>query len=80
MTSTPTTIVRAIELISRFGHLQAHEAADVMNQIMRGETTDAQIGAYLMALRMKGETRSEIVPTCRQTLRQTRSLWSFPLL
>ena len=34
---------------------------DVMNQIMRGETTDAQIGAYLMALRMKGETRSEIV-------------------
>ena len=29
MPSTPTTIVRAIELISRFGHLQAHEAADV---------------------------------------------------
>ncbi len=27
-----------------------------MNQIMRGEATDAQIGAYLMALRMKGET------------------------
>lgn len=65
MTSTPTTIVRAIELISRFGHLQAHEAADVMNQIMRGETTDAQIGAYLMALRMKGETRSEIVGGAR---------------
>lgn len=53
-------IQRAIDVISRFGHLQIDEAESVMNQIMRGETTDAQIGAYLMGLRMKGETQAEI--------------------
>ncbi|MBN1121858.1 MAG: anthranilate phosphoribosyltransferase [Anaerolineae bacterium] len=58
-------IKRAIEIISRFGHLQAEEAEVVMNQIMVGATTDAQIAAYLMALRMKGETRSEITGSAR---------------
>lgn len=53
-------IQRAIDLIGRFGHLQADEAEAVMNQIMRGEASEAQIGAYLMGLRMKGETQSEI--------------------
>ena len=53
-------IVRAIEIISRFGHLQAEEAEAVMNQIMAGETSHAQTGAYLMGLRMKGETTAEI--------------------
>lgn len=58
-------IQRAIDLLSRFGHLQAEEAEAVMNQIMRGEATEAQIGAYLMALRMKGETQDEIVGSAR---------------
>ncbi len=53
-------IQRAIDVIGRFGHLQAQEAEEVMNQIMRGDATDAQIGSYLMGLRMKGETQSEI--------------------
>lgn len=60
-----TNIQRAIEILSRFGHLQDFEAESVMNQIMAGEATDAQIGAYLMALRMKGETRSEILGSAR---------------
>lgn len=54
-------IQRAIDIISRFGHLQADEAETVMNQIMRGEATEAQVGAFLMGLRMKGETQAEIV-------------------
>lgn len=58
-------IKQAIDLLGRFGHLQAHEAEDIMGQIMAGQTTDAQIAAYLMALRMKGETRSEIVGSAR---------------
>lgn len=58
-------IKRAIDITSRFGHLQAHEAEVVMNQIMAGVATEAQIGAYLMALRMKGETRSEITGSAR---------------
>ena len=58
-------IQRAIDVTSRFGHLQVEEAEQVMNQIMRGEATDAQIGAYLMGLRMKGETQDEIVGSAR---------------
>ena len=58
-------IQKAIDVLSRFGHLQAEEAETVMNQIMRGEATEAQIGAYLMALRMKGETQDEIVGSAR---------------
>ncbi len=58
-------IQRAIDILSRYGHLQAEEAEAVMNQIMRGEATEAQIGAYLMALRMKGETQDEIVGSAR---------------
>ncbi len=41
-------IQRAIDVLSRFGHLQAEEAEAVMNQIMTGETTPAQIAAYLL--------------------------------
>jgi anthranilate phosphoribosyltransferase len=65
-TNTPLiTIQRAIDIISRFGHLQDHEAETVMNQIMTGDATEAQIGAYLMGLRMKGETESEILGSAR---------------
>jgi anthranilate phosphoribosyltransferase len=62
---TTTDIERAIEILGRFGHLQHFEAENVMNQIMAGEASQAQIGAYLMALRMKGETRSEIIGSVR---------------
>lgn len=58
-------IQRAIDILSRFGHLQVDEAEAVLHQIMAGEATDAQIGAYLMALRMKGETTDEIVGSAR---------------
>lgn len=60
-----TPIQRAIDILSRFGHLQPEEAEDVMNHIMTGEASEAQIGAYLMALRMKGETQDEIVGSAR---------------
>ncbi|PJF41163.1 MAG: anthranilate phosphoribosyltransferase [Chloroflexi bacterium] len=59
------TIQRAIDILGRFGHLQVEEAEDVMNQIMNGDASEAQIGAYLMALRMKGETQSEITGSAR---------------
>ena len=58
-------IQRAIDLLSRFGHLQRDEAEAVMQQIMTGGATDAQIAAYLMALRMKGETHDEIAGSAR---------------
>jgi len=41
--------------------LTREEARGVMAQILRGDATDAQIGALLVALHMKGETVEEIV-------------------
>lgn len=40
--------------------LSMPEMQDVMRQIMTGEATDTQIGAFLVALRMKGESLDEI--------------------
>ena len=41
--------------------LSTEEMQDVMRQIMTGQCTDAQIGAFLMGLRMKSESIDEIV-------------------
>ena len=41
------------------------EAEEAMNVIMTGQATQAQIGAYLVALRMKGETIPEITGSVR---------------
>jgi anthranilate phosphoribosyltransferase len=41
-------------------HLTRKEARDVMDQIMRGEATPAQIAGFLIALRLAGETAEEI--------------------
>lgn len=45
--------------------LTDEEAARAMDEIMSGEATGAQIGAYLTALRMKGETPEEIAASAR---------------
>jgi anthranilate phosphoribosyltransferase len=41
------------------------EMIEVMDQIMSGEATPAQIGAFITALRMKGETVEEITGAAR---------------
>lgn len=41
------------------------EMIEVMNQIMGGEATPAQVGAFITALRMKGETIEEIAGAAR---------------
>src|SRR5215207_4411739 len=45
--------------------LTAEEAEQAMNIIMTGGATPSQIGAYLVALRMKGETIPEITGSVR---------------
>ena len=55
------TIQEAIVDVSAKRDLNAEEMIAVMRLIMTGEATDAQIGALLMGLRMKGETIDEIV-------------------
>ena len=58
-------IQSAIDGLSRYAHLHTDEAEMVMRQIMSGDASEAQIGAYLMALRMKGETIEEITGSAR---------------
>ena len=45
--------------------LEQHEAEEVMNEIMQGEATPSQISAFLVGLRMKGETVEEIAGCAR---------------
>ncbi len=53
-------IQEAIAKVIEGKDLRRGEMTDAMNQIMSGEATDAQIGAFLIALRMKGESVDEI--------------------
>src|SRR5512146_2721493 len=49
------------KLVAHRADLTRDEARSVMESVLRGEATDAQIGALLVALSMKGETVEEIV-------------------
>jgi len=53
-------IQAAIEKASNNENLSNPEMTDVMHQIMTGNATDSQIGGFLIAMRMKGETVDEI--------------------
>jgi anthranilate synthase/aminodeoxychorismate synthase-like glutamine amidotransferase len=54
--------------------LDAAEAENAMQIIMTGQATPAQIGGYLVALRMKGETVDEITGSVRAM--RSRPHWS----
>ena len=51
----------AISKISSGLHLEESEMSDVMLDLLEGRATDAQIGAFLIALDMKGETVEEVL-------------------
>lgn len=53
-------IQTALGRISENQSLSTEEMASVMRQVMSGSATDVQIGAFLLGLRMKGETINEI--------------------
>ena len=59
------TIRDAIARVVTDLNLSEQEMQDVMNEIMSGEATTAQIGSFITALRMKGETIDEIVGAVR---------------
>ena len=58
-------IREAIALISSGTDLTPAEAGRVMEEIMRGAATPAQVGGFLTALRMKGESETEIAAFAR---------------
>ena len=58
-------ISEAIKAVISKQNLNEGEMHDVMNSIMTGQTTDAQIGAFLVGLSMKGETIEEITASAK---------------
>ena len=58
-------IKEAINMLVQGINLSEEEMSECMNEIMDGRATDAQIGAFLTALRIKGETIEEITAAAR---------------
>ena len=58
-------IQQAIEALVGGSSLPTEDAAQAMNEIMTGEATPAQFGAFVTALRVKGETPEEIAGMAR---------------
>lgn len=58
-------IKEAIARVVAGSDLDEAEMVSVMQEIMGGEATDAQIGAFITALRLKGETVAEITGAAR---------------
>jgi anthranilate phosphoribosyltransferase len=50
----------AIRAVTELRHLSTEEMTDAMRIVMTGDATPAQIGGFLIGLRMKGETVEEI--------------------
>jgi anthranilate phosphoribosyltransferase len=58
-------IKEALSKIIQGRDLQESEMMEVMTEIMEGQATPAQIGAFITALRMKGETVEEVTGAAR---------------
>ncbi|PWB14055.1 MULTISPECIES: anthranilate phosphoribosyltransferase [Acinetobacter] len=58
-------IQQALNHITKNIHLTQTQMEEVMRTIMSGEATDAQIGALMMGLRLKGESIDEITAAAR---------------
>jgi anthranilate phosphoribosyltransferase len=68
------TITEAIKKAVDKVDLTSDEAESVLEQIMTGESTDAQIASLLTALRMKGETVDELAGFARVMRRKAAAV------
>ena len=59
----------AIHAVTEGRDLTGAEMVDAMNIVMSGDATPAQIGGFLVGLRMKGETVEEVAA----------AVWAFDL-
>lgn len=62
-------LTRAIDAVASGNHLTADHASAVLQEIMEGRASEVQTGAFLVALRAKGETVPELVGLAR-TMRE----------
>lgn len=60
MTEPDTLLREALDRLVRGVHLDVETARAVMDRVMQGSATPAQIGAILAALRIRGETVEEL--------------------
>ncbi len=58
-------VTRALDAICDGDHLTADHASAVLAEIMEGRSSEVQTGAFLIALRSKGETVPELVGLAR---------------
>ena len=58
-------IQQALEVLIERKDLKAADMESVMRQVMTGEATPAQIGGFLVALRMKGESVDEVAAAAK---------------
>jgi anthranilate phosphoribosyltransferase len=63
------------KLIDRL-NLNELEARHAMEELMEGRATDAQVAAFLTALRMKGETPSELATFARVMRERAEPFWN----
>lgn len=73
---------QAIKQVMQRQNLSEQEMSAVMQQIMTGQATDAQIGGFLIGLAMKGETVDEIAAAAKvmRQLAKTVTVNGTPIL
>jgi anthranilate phosphoribosyltransferase len=69
-------VTRAIDAVCAGTHLTADHASAVLDEIMEGRVGEVQTGAFLVALRAKGETVAELVGLARTMRRLAASVES----
>jgi anthranilate phosphoribosyltransferase len=62
---TASDILPLLARLADGATLSADQCADVVGQMMDGEISTSQMGAFLMALRMRGETVEELIGAVR---------------
>jgi anthranilate phosphoribosyltransferase len=67
-------LTRAIDEVCSGTHLTADHASAVLDEIMEGRVSEVQTGAFLVALRAKGETVAELVGLARTMRRLAASV------
>ena len=74
-------IRETIQKVIEGNHLTEAEMIETMDEIMEGQTTDAQIACFLTALRLKGETIEEMIGGVRvMRAKSTRVPTKHPLV
>lgn len=69
-------ITDIIQKLVERADLTEQEARAVMEEIMTGQATDAQVAGFLTALRMKGETSTELIGFARVMREKAEPLWN----